>query len=605
MQNPEYVLEQLGKHACNPSYKYSRLYRYLYNPEFYLLAYSHLSKNAGAMTSGADGLTIDGMSEKRIEKLIANMRDLSYRPKPARRVVIPKDNGKTRTLGLPGFEDKMVQEIVRMILEAIWEPLFLDCSHGFRPERSCHIALAQVTKLFKGTKWFIEGDIKGCFDNIDHHVLIDLVRRRIDDEKFIDLLWKMLRAGYMDDWRRVGTYSGTPQGSIVSPVLANIYLHELDKFVTNTAEEFWSGKRRANNHEYDLLARAVRAAQKELKTNEAVWTPAEIKAKRDEIADLTNRRNALPSQDPYDPNFRRLNYVRYADDFLIGVIGSKEDARKIKSEIGMFLKEQLHLVMSDEKTLITHGHDFARFLGYEVSTRNDNGIRKNKDGVAKRAFSGNVLLQVPKSAWVKRLLGYGALKIKYVNGKEVYEPVHRPALQVRDDLEILSQYNSEIRGLYNYYRLANNVSVLSKFAYVMEYSMYKTFAGKYRTTISKIKAKYRMGKDFAVQYETKTGKKNTAVFYNKGFVRNTRINDQNPDRTPVLHDTSTSLIDRLKAHKCEWCGKETDDIEMHHVHKLKDLKGKKAWERRMIERNRKTIALCRECHDKLHAGKLD
>ena len=238
MRSPENVLESLKSKACNKSYKYERLYRNLYNPQFYLLAYQRIQAKPGNMTAGTDGKTIDGMGMARINALIEKMRDFSYQPNPARRTYIPKSNGKMRPLGIPSFDDKLIQEVVRLILESIYEPTFSDYSHGFRINRSCHTALKYVQKYFTGTKWFVEGDIKGCFDNVDHHVLIAILRKRIADEHFIGLLWKFLKAGHMEDWNYHNTYSGTPQGSIISPILANIYMNELDSYMAEYAEKF-------------------------------------------------------------------------------------------------------------------------------------------------------------------------------------------------------------------------------------------------------------------------------------------------------------------------------------------------------------------------------
>ena len=219
MRNPKNVLESLTSKAASKDYHYQRLYRNLYNPAFFLLAYERIQAKPGNMTAGSDGKTIDGMSMKRIEALIQKLKDFSYQPKPARRTYIPKANGKTRPLGIPSFDDKLVQEVVRMMLESIYEPTFHVTSHGFRPKRSCHTALQYIKRNYTGVKWFVEGDIKGCFDNVDHHVLVQILRRRIADEHFIGLIWKFLKAGYMENWEYHNTYSGTPQGSLISPCL--------------------------------------------------------------------------------------------------------------------------------------------------------------------------------------------------------------------------------------------------------------------------------------------------------------------------------------------------------------------------------------------------
>ncbi len=446
MRSPENVLESLKSKACNKSYKYERLYRNLYNPQFYLLAYQRIQAKPGNMTAGTDGKTIDGMGMARINTLIGKMRDFSYQPNPARRTYIPKSNGKMHPLGIASFDDKLIQEVVRLILESIYEPTFSDCSHGFRINKSCHTALKYVQKYFTGTKWFVEGDIKGCFDNVDHHVLIAILRKRIADEHFIGLLWKFLKAGYMEDWNYHNAYSGTPQGSIISPILANIYMNELDSYMAEYAEKFNCGNRRKINPAFKKKLDVCRGKEQRLKRN------------------LSK--------------------------------------------------------MSEEE----------------------------KEGLI-----------------------------------------------------------AEIRGLYNYYRLANNVTVLNNFYYVMRYSMLKTFAGKYRTRISKIIRKYRQGKDFVVEYPKKNGKVGKVLFYNNGFCRNTKVESGNPDIVARVVENygRNSLIKRLQANKCEWCGAENVPLEIHHVRKLKDLSGRKQWEIAMIGRRRKTMALCIDCHDKLHAGKLD
>lgn len=610
MRSPQNVLESLKSKAYNESYKYERLYRNLYNPQFYLLAYQRIQEKPGNMTAGTDGKTIDGMGITRINALIEKMRDFSYQPNPAKRIYIPKSNGKMRPLGVPSFDDKLIQEVVKLILESIYEPTFSDYSHGFRTNKSCHTALNYVQKYFTGTKWFVEGDIKGCFDNIDHQVLVSILRKRIADEHFIGLLWKFLKAGYMENWNYYNTYSGTPQGSIISPILANIYMNELDNYMEEYAKKFNCGERRKINSVYKKKLDICRGKEERLKRNISKMSEEEKEGLIVEIKALRRSLKSIPYSDPMDKSYKRICYIRYADDFLIGVIGSKEDAERIKYDVGKFIYEKLHLEMSEEKTLITHGHDSAKFLGYEVTIAKGEYNKRTKVGGTRRVNNGKVLLYVPHDKWVKRLFSYNALKIKYdkQNGnKEIWEPIRRTGLLYLDDLEILNQYNEEIRGLYNYYRLANNVSVLNNFYYVMKYSMFKTFAGKYRTRISKIIHKYRQEKDFVVEYPKKNGKVGKVLFYNKGFRRNTKVESGNPDIVAKIVENygSNSLLKRLNANKCEWCEAENVSIEIHHVRKLKDLKGRKQWEIAMIGRKRKTMALCVDCHKKLHAGKLD
>lgn len=334
MRNPENVLKSLSEKAKNKEYRYERLYRNLYNPEFYLLAYQNIATSQGSMTAGADGLTLDGMSMERIEKLIAKLRDHSYQPNPARRVYIAKKNSsKKRPLGIPSTDDKLLQEVVRMILEAIYEPTFSDNSHGFRPKRSCHTALKEIVTLFTGAKWIIEGDIKACFDSFDHHITIQLLRKRIKDEAFISLMWKFLRAGYMEQWIYHETYSGSPQGSGVSPILANIYLNELDEFMAKMKISFDKGdtRNRKVHRDHDKVRWAYRKAQKNL---EIERTEANLTAFKEARKVMLS----TPHLDEMDENYKRLQYNRYADDFLIAVTGSKQDAEIIKEQVRRFLK---------------------------------------------------------------------------------------------------------------------------------------------------------------------------------------------------------------------------------------------------------------------------
>ena len=610
MRNPTNVLESLRNNATTKEYQYQRLYRNLYNPEFYLLAYQRIYAKQGNMTAGMDGKTIDGMSMKRINAIIEKMRDYSYHPHSAKRVYIPKSNGKMRPLGIPSFEDKLVQEVVRMLLESIYEPTFCKTSHGFRPNLSCHTALQYVKQNFTGVKWFIEGDIKGCFDNIDHHVLIKIIRKRIQDEQFIALIWKFLKAGYTENWVYHNTYSGTPQGSLLSPILANIYLNELDVFMTEYSRKFNKGEKRKINPAYKKPLDVRRGKQEWLNRNKDKISEEKAKEVKKQIQEINRQLRKTPYGDPMDESYKRLVYVRYADDFLIGVIGSKDNAKQVKADVGRFISNELNLEMSAEKTLITHGNDFAHFLGYDITTSNEQNSTRDKNGNTKRAYTGRIKLYVPKNKWLNRLISYGALRInvdKQHGNKEVWEPTRRTKLLRLDDLEILNQYNAEIRGLYNYYRMAHNVTVLNSFLYVMKFSMYKTFAGKYRTRISKIMEKYYHDREFCVFYESK-GSTKKAVFYNQGMRYNDKV-DVASDVDIVArvneNHNRNSLIERLKAEKCEYCEASTDDIEIHHVRKVKDLKGKALWEIQMLARKRKTLALCHDCHVKLHTGKLD
>lgn len=600
MRNSEKVLNSLTEHSQNPKYKFERLYRLLFNENLYALAYQSMAPKTGNMTEGTDGLTISGMSVKRIQSIIDKLRDESYHPHPAKRIYIPKKNGKQRPLGIPSFEDKLVQKIIQMILESIYEGHFEKCSHGFRPHRSCHTAMASIMEGFDGTRWFIEGDIKGFFDNIDHDIMIAILSERISDERFLRLIRKFLNAGYMEKWKFHNTFSGTPQGGIISPILANIYLDKLDKYMVEYISVFNKGKMRKHNPEYKRIASRKDKRVKKLKSETDEQKRSVI---RNEIIELYREMQKYPATLDMDEDFRRMRYVRYADDFLIGVIGSKEECVKIKADVKDFLYKRLKLELSDEKTLITHGHDHAKFLGFEVTIRKSEKTRKGRNGMPKRSLDHKTVVLLPMEVMRKKLMDYGAMKIVIEDGKEKWESTSRPYLRSNDDLEILNRYNSEIRGIYNYYCIANNVNILNSFYQIMKESMYKTFSSKYNSTVRKIIHSYTRDKIFRVQWTDGKGKTHEHEIYHGGFCRRKEARIDDADNLPSYRGMQNiSLMDRLTACKCEYCG-ATDNLQMVHVRKLKDLKGKQSWERLMIARRRKTLAVCQSCYNKIHNGK--
>ena len=560
----------------------------------FAVAYQRIYAKQGNMTPGTDGKTIDEMSLERIERLIVSLKDESYQPHPARRVYIPKKNGKKRPLGIPSFEEKLVQEVVRLLLEAIYEGHFEGTSHGFRPHRSCHTALGMIQKSFAGAKWFIEGDIKGFFDNIDHNVLISILRERISDERFLRLIRKFLNAGYVEDWKYNKTYSGTPQGGIVSPILANIYLDKFDKYIKEYAAKFRKGDRRSINPDYwRLNNKKNRLKQKLQKTSDEQMRKSYLY----EIAQLSKQMLSIPHKDAMDADFRRLQYVRYADDFLISVIGSKSECETIKADITQFMREQLKLELSDEKTLITHAQDKAKFLGYEIFIRKSDAVKRNKDGVLKRDFNGAVVLTLNSAVIQKKLTEYNALEVRNIDGKDIWWSKPRRYMTPMKPEDILAQYNAEIRGLYNYYSLATNVSKeCASFAFIMKMSMFKTLGWKLNTSARKVRQKYQKDKDFVIPYNDAKGKQKYRVFYNEGFKKRNAQFDVDYDKLPqTMYVPYPSLVERLKDGRCELCGKE-GKVVMHHVRNLTKLKGCNEWEKLMLKRHRKTLVVCEDCN---------
>ena len=594
MEKSERVLKALSDHSQSSDYKYERLYRYLFSEEMFAVAYQRIYAKQGNMTPGTDGKTIDEMSLERIERLIVSLKDESYQPHPARRVYIPKKNGKKRPLGIPSFEDKLVQEVVRLLLEAIYEGHFEGTSHGFRPHRSCHTALGMIQKSFAGAKWFIEGDIKGFFDNIDHNVLISILRERISDERFLRLIRKFLNAGYVEDWKYNKTYSGTPQGGIISPILANIYLDKFDKYIKEYAAKFRKGDRRSINPEYwRLNNKKNRLKQKLQKTSDEQMRKNYLY----EIAQLSKQMLSTPHKDAMDADFRRLQYVRYADDFLISVIGSKSECETIKADITQFMREQLKLELSDEKTLITHAQDKAKFLGYEIFIRKSDAVKRNKDGVLKRDFNGAVVLTLNSAVIQKKLTEYNALEVRNIDGKDIWWSKPRRYMTPMKPEDILAQYNAETRGLYNYYSLAANVSKeCASFAFIMKMSMFKTLGWKLNTSARKVRQKYQKDKDFVIPYNDAKGKQKYRVFYNEGFKKRNAQFDVDYDKLPqTMYVPYPSLVERLKDGRCELCGKE-GKVVMHHVRTLTKLKGNNEWEKLMLKRHRKTLVVCEDCN---------
>ena len=581
-------------------------------PDLWMRAYANIYSNKGALTKGVDENTLDGMSEKRINEIISKLKDGRYQPRPAKRVYIPKKNGKRRPLGVPTADDKLVQEVVRLLLEQIYEPIFLDRSHGFRPKRSCHTALTQIREKWKSVKWIVDMDISGFYDNINHKKLVDILEKKIDDREFIGLIKLFLQAGYLENWKFHGTYSGTPQGGICSPVLANIFLHELDKFVEKEIEKYNKGGRRRTSYEpyakLEWTVRTRRAKKRELEKR-GDYFPLFMEELDDEIRALGKRMKALPSGDPFDENYRKLHYVRYADDFALGVVGSKSEAKEIAARVTEFIEKELKLEIASEKSGIHYVGNGFNFLGYFVSFNTSNKVmRKTRRGTLKdgsnvygtsRSIRSQLGLQIPKEKVWEFCKRSGYLK----NGK----PIHRPELLSLSDFEIVSTYNAEVRGFANYYNLAAKRRLI-----VLEWaatsSMWKTLAHKHRTSSQKMRRKMKAGDEHILRYQVKGDPKTLKVFKIKHrSAPNPRTADMDQSMTTVVYTSRNEIIQRLNAQTCEYCGKANTPCEVHHIHSLKKLKNKKSrtpWEILMCARARKTMVLCKECHTQLHKGEL-
>jgi len=573
-----------------------RVYKHLFDPELFLRAYGKIYRNAGAMTKGTTRETVDGMDLQKIHNIIELLRHERYVWTPVRRTEIPKANGKTRPLGIPTWSDKLVQEVIRSLLEPYYEQRFSDSSHGFRPQRGCHTALLKIQQTWKGTTWFIEGDIKGCFDNIDHTILLESIQRDIHDGRLVTLIGGLLKAGYMEDWRYHETASGTPQGGIISPLLANIYLTNLDRFVEDTLiPAYTTGARRRKYPEYQKTFNRLDRARKN-KDGEA-------------IRRLKRELRTYPARDPMDPDYRRLRYIRYADDFLLGFAGPRKEAEVIRDRLAEYLRNNLKLDLSMEKTLVTHAAtEKAKFLGYEITaTRNNN---HTADELGRRNANGRIALLMPRKVIAKVLSQYSR------NGKIR----HRTELEPDDDYTIILRYQSVLQGLYNYYCMATNVAKrMNRVKYILETSLAKTLAHKHRLTVTQAFRKYRgvnrVDNLLTLQIIVQRPDKDPliAIFGGFPFKRKPEglgtYDFRYENAWYAAGDNRTEIVQRLLNDKCELCG-ATGLIQMHHIRALKDLEQsgrtpKAKWQRIMSARRRKSLAVCHECHTNIHKGCYD
>ena len=565
------------------------VYRLLYNPMLYLRAYARLYANDGAMTAGSNGETVDGMKREKIERLIDDLRHERHRWTPVRRVYIPKKNGKLRPLGIPSWTDKLLQEAIRQILEAYYEPQFSSQSHGFRPERGCHTALSEVKNTWTGTKWFVEGDIAQCFDRLDHKVMLAILGEKIHDNRFLRLIGNLLQAGYLEEWRYRETLSGSPQGGVVSPILSNIYLDTLDKYVEQVLiPAYTQGEMRRTNPQYDTLQTRQYQARK--------------RGNKTQAKALLKKMQRLPRRDPDDPNYRRLRYVRYADDTLFGFAGPREEAEDIKRHLGEFLRDHLKLELSQEKTLITHAQtEVAHFLGYDIAVQQEN---TKHDRLGHRSVNGRIVLRAPTTVIEKKC------SIYMRKGKTI----HRPELRNDDDYTIMSRYQSEYRGIVQYYLLAQNVPQFWKLHWIMKESLLKTLASKHKGKVTDMVRKYQTTTETPhgpmkclEVIVPREGKKPLVARFGGIPLRREKAAILHDHPFLVFRNQRTELLKRLLADKCELCGSR-ENIEVHHIRKLADLnvKGRRekpAWVKRMAARRRKTLVVCQDCHRAIHAGK--
>ncbi len=616
--------------------KAQRLWALINERDLWIAAYKKLASSPGSLTRGGDDSTIDGYSMKILDELRSQVYKGEYRFGLTRRVYIPKPQGGRRPLGVPEFRDRLVQEVVRIILEVVYEPRFSDNSHGFRPGRSQHTCMRQIRRDFSGTKWYIEGDISNWFSEgkPDHYFLRKQLHRHIQDYRLINLVCQGLKTKVLMPNRSLqSAYAGTPQGGICSPLLSNIALNQLDRFMNRLKLRINRGVRRKPNLEYNkVLYRRTKA----LRQGKA------LEAKR-----LLKEMRQLPRGQPDDPDFRRLNYVRYADDFLIGITGPVTLAKRVKSLVQRFLKNRLKLRLKEDKTVITQAkNNKIPFLGFRIQ----HGPTMAR--VFVRRYGGkNKKVKCVRGGYIRLLADTQKVINKLAETQFcTKDGTPKPNFRYLQDPQsyTVARVSSLLRGIDNYYKIANNRrQSISRIMYIVRSSIAKMFAAKFKLA-SQSKVYARAGKDLSRPIKAKratpvgaTDSQAQAWAKEAGgrlkgtmpalpFTRYTTI--PKPEISPLPRGWVASPKKRLgKANgsekwltdrhehfdflnkirvrsgrgrtaleaECAMCG-STENIEIHHVRALKDLKGKTPVERVMIAAKRKSIPLCRSCHMKQH-----
>jgi group II intron reverse transcriptase/maturase len=555
---------------------------FVLNKDLHLVAYDKLKSKSGNMTPAIEPTTLDGISDETLNTTMDWLRTEKFQFSVSRTIDIPKRSGGTRKLHVGNPRDKLVQEVMRMVLEAIYEPSFESNSHGYRPNRSCHTALRAILSSFHGV-WVIEGDLSKCFDSIDHNKLMDLIGRNIKDARFLALLWKALKAGYLDFQTPQANIIGTPQGTVISPILANIFLHQLDKYVEELKSEFEKGRNNKVSKEYRSITYKLNKARKMGDT--------------DLIKKLTKERINMTSIELQDPNYRRLYYIRYADDWLIGISGPITDAQAILSKVTNFC-ESVGLKVNKDKTKITNIHtNKVRFLGTDISfTRHINYSRTTHEVLRKRKIGPRIMLTAPLQRVRKKLTEAGFIRYNEPYPKWLWLPYTHG--------QILHRYNAVYRGFINYYSFAQNKGALAALLqFYLKSSCARLLAAKFKLK-TKAQAFKRFGKDLKAYTRSKNNKgmdiKRVIKFIKPEYAIN--VWDFKTNASPIIEAlySNPKSIATLTNLVCDKCGSD-HKVEMHHVRHMRDLKPRESEiDRLMIKANRKQIPLCRSCHMEKH-----
>ena len=595
MNNVSEEMKHLHKLAKrDPSKRFNHLWERLADPKWLMQAWEEIRSNQGSMTAGIDSTIATDITPERIQQLSERLKAHRYRPKPVRRVYIAKGNGKLRPLGIPTLEDRIVQQALRMLMEPIFEADFYPCSHGFRRYRSTHTALRDVARMYPRTTWTIEGDIVGCFDNIPHGPLMKAVETRIADEKVLRLIRRFLTAGYLEQWQYHKTYSGTPQGGVLSPLLCNIFLHQLDEYVMKDLQANKPQSKRVSNArrnpEYRQIENKITRLRRRLKQTQGPARQGFIQ----QLTELERQQRTTPYYEKAHKHPTKVGYARYADDFVLMVQGTRPDAQAVKDQIGKKLQE-MGLALSEEKTKLTHWRHRINFLGYHIHGK------RGRKGTSIRP-----ILSIPheKLRKIKEAL------------REASGYYHSP------ELDTITQMSAMFRGWCHYYRYAKAPQAVFSDLSRHTWWCYAHYAArKHKSSIAAmLKRERQVGQVEAV---TKNGRNRSTFQVSVGG--KTVILDLFPPKTgqitslpntdtwtidlkPLIpanwqsgHSLATRMAALERAHgKCERCHEKP----VAHVHHTVPLRGKTFLARIMSDRAQRdtAVALCEECHLEVHGG---
>lgn len=567
-----------------------------------------LAKTKSNVSPGLDGETKANFTEKKIEQLYKSLKSQRFKPSPVKRINIPKPDGGTRPLGVASQKDKVVQAALLIQLEPVLESIFLDCSYGGRPGKNCHHALKNIKKKWQNVTWIINIDVQKYFDTINHDLLLEMLTNYCD-QATIELIKKFLRCGYIDLYNNPETLEkstiGTPQGSLISPILSNLYLHHLDRFIVDDLIPTWNrGDVRKFISGYQT--------RKELSAEEKkVVDQLNLKGLTEAIKRLKHNewvKEGFPARNPHDDGFRRMHYARYVDDFIIGFTGTKAEAEKIKSTIEAFLTEKLSLKANETKSCIAHSSEKGtKYLGFYIRYIHNNKLTKEKKTLEaedkglgyqlKSTAINSAQLRIPTEFILRRAVDRGYAKIRKTG---TIRPTSCRKLSSLDDKLIVQRFSSIIRGLMEFYSPANKLSDLWQIVAFYRKSCALTLADKHKLkTAAKVYKKY--GPNLKVSDPIK--KKETVLFYPTTLktTGNFKLGKKNLTLSgDVLDPIQGSYKQNKKSEKtCQWphCDR-TENLEEHHINPVCNLKGKGLSEYQiwLKSKQRKTITLCREHH---------